>query len=246
MTSSFGWSISSLNAINQCGHLWKLRYQTDIEPEQGRDLPAFAFGRAVHKMIEEIHLRGYWDVVQWSRLWDELWADYSKDVNWDNYPGRQRNYDRLGSTILAAYTESDDNRLAEIECLEQRFELDLEGIPVKGVIDQIRRTNGGLLLLDFKTSKEPSHPLVERTDPQLTLYAHVCRLLYDQIPRVGHYYLRTGSLIETDRNEEDIEMVLNMMKEAQRRVDEGMLTRQLGWHCNECIYRGPCLGQFAA
>jgi len=197
-------------------------------------------------MIEEIHLRGFWDVHHWIRLWDEVWDEQAKDVDWEAYPGRKRNFDRLGPGILAAYTECEENRLAEIECLEQRFEVELDGLKVKGVIDQIRRQPDGLLLLDFKTSKEPSHPLVERADPQLTLYAHVCGLLYDQMPTVGHYYLRTGRMVITERREEDVETVLGMMREAQQRVDGGLLTRQVGWHCNECVYRGPCLGELAA
>jgi len=180
------------------------------------------------------------------RLWDELWVDQAKDVDWDAYPGRKRNYDRLGAQVLAAYTEEDSNRLAEIQCLEQRFDVRIEDVRVKGVIDQVRRRADGLLLIDFKTSKEPSHPLVERTDPQLTLYAHVCKLLYSQMPTVAHYYLRTGNLVVTDRSEEDVELVLAMIREAQQRVDNGLFARQLGWHCNECVYRGPCLGGVAA
>lgn len=199
----------------------------------------------MHKLIEEIHLQGFWDVYHWSRLWDEVWEAESAGVHWEAYPGRKKNYDRLGSDILARYTENEDNRLAEIECLEQRFDCQIQDVRVKGVIDQIRRTREGLLLLDFKTSKEPSHPLVERTDPQLTLYAAAVNLLYDQIPKVGHYYLRTGALFLSERTEEDIEPVLEMAREAQQRVDKGMLTRQLGWHCNECIYRGPCLAPFS-
>lgn len=243
MNSEFGWSISSLSTINQCGYLWKLKYLTDEQPDSGRDLPAFAFGRSVHKAIEEIHLRGQWDLYHWVHLWDDIWPEQASGVDWEAYPGRKRNYDRLGADILAAYTENDENRLAEIECLEQRFDLEIDGMKVKGVIDQIRRQPEGLLLIDFKTSKEPSHPLVERADPQLTLYAYVCNQLYGIWPTVGHYYLRTGQLLVTERREEDIETVLAMMREAQNRVDQGLFARQLGWHCNECSFRTACLSQ---
>lgn len=244
MNQTFGWSISSLKTINQCGHLWRLKYFTDEKPEAGRDSPALAFGRAVHKAIEEIHLRGLWDLHHWVHLWDDIWLDQAADVDWEAYPGRKRNYERLGPTILASYTENDDNRLADIECLEQRFEVEIDGMKAKGVVDQIRRTSTGLLLVDFKTSKEPSHALVERTDPQLTLYAYVCNLIYGSWPTVAHYYLRTGQVVVSERREEDIELVLAMMRDAQKRVDEGLFARNLGWHCNECGYRTSCLGGF--
>jgi RecB family exonuclease len=247
LDSTFGWSISSLGILNQCGYLWKLKYRTDIKPESGRDLPAYAFGRAVHKAIEEVHLQQLWDVREWMPVWEGIWAEQSKDVDWEAWPGRKRNSERLGPDILAAYTEREENYSAQIECLEQRFDIEIEGVKVKGVIDQIRKqSDGSLLLIDFKTSKEPSHPLVERADPQLTLYAEVCRLLYDQMPTVAHYYLRTGSLVCTERNEGDIESVLGMVREAQQRVDAEMFTRQLGWQCNSCEYRTPCLTSLAS
>lgn len=245
MGEDFGWSHSSLQLINQCGYRWKLQYQTDVQPDAGSDLPQFAFGRAVHKLIEEIHLQAFWDLQHWVPYWDEVWADLGSDVDWDRFPGRKNQYDRLGRQILAAYTEEESNRLAQIEGLEQRFDVEIEGLRVKGVIDQIRRTPDGLLLIDFKTSKEPSHPLVERTDAQLTLYAYVCKLLTDEMPLVAHYYLRTGQLVATERREEDIEPLLGMMREAEERVAGGMLTRQLGWHCGECSYRTTCLGALA-
>lgn len=243
LPEDFGWSISSLNLLNECGNAWKFRYQLKVREESGRDLPNFAFGRAVHKTIEEVHLHGFWNVVHWAKLWDEIWKEQVREVDWEVYPGRKNTFDKLGREILANYTEREENRLAEIECLEQRFDCFLEDIRVKGVIDQIRRMPGGLLLIDFKTSKESSHPLVERTDPQLTLYAHVCKQLYGFMPRVAHYYLRTGLILEMERTEEDIQPILKMMREGQERVEKGMLTRQLGWHCNECLYRGPCLSQ---
>lgn len=240
----FRWSISALYSLQECGYLWRLQYGElrawADDKETGK--PEFAFGKAIHRSIEHIHREGEWEPSQWMRTWDTLWREEAQTVVWSDFPGRFKNSDKLGPELLSAYTAIEENRKANVLASEKRLEGEIGGLPVVGVVDQIRWTDRGIELIDFKTSKEEPGELEIRTDPQLTMYAHLCRQNYGTWPRVVmQYYLRSGNRLETVRHEDDVLALGQMIREAEERVRRDYLVRQLGYHCRHCSFKKVCL-----
>ena len=236
------WSVSGYKSMEDCGFQWHQKYRAKtLVPIQ---TPPLAFGSAVHKCIERLHVEGdKWDDAQWQRMWNDEWYTYSQEVNWSNY--RKGSFDNLGYSILSKYVDSNK----DVVPLRNEWKFGGEESPtmlgrfkIKGIIDQIRRREDGrLMIVDFKTSKDEPEELMLRSDPQFTMYYHVVREAYGEEPVVYWYHLRTGRLIETKRNPKDIAFTQRLLTQAQRKVDAQMFERSPGYHCKFCPLKLECL-----
>lgn len=235
------WSVSSLKAIHSCGKQWYFRYRTDTPVVE---TPYLAFGKCVHKVIEEIHNQNNFTDAFWQPYWSDLWDEYSRDVNWDGF--RKLTFNNRGAKMIAKYVDSNQGVVAlnsELEFPPKGESFKIGEFPVRGKIDQIRRTDGGrLLVIDFKTAKYPPDPLVLDADPQFTLYYAFARKKYGEEPLLGLYHLESGKLFYTQRSDKDIEMVMTTLKEAKLKVDQELFSRNVGESCKWCPFVGVCLG----
>jgi RecB family exonuclease len=90
----------------------------------------------------------------------ELEREQSLEKEWD-----------LMQTILPRYFEwarANDN-FEEILAIEQKFELDIDGIPLIGYIDGVVKAKNGIWLLEHKFNKQVSTNHLD-LDPQVSIY----------------------------------------------------------------------------
>ena len=74
------------------------------------------------------------------------------------------------------------------QAIELEFNVELGGVPVKGFIDQVvDHPDDGLIVRDIKTGAKPGDIF------QLATYAEAMRILYDETPEHGDYFMgKTG------------------------------------------------------
>lgn len=238
------WSASSLKAIHSCGKQWWWRYKTDEKPIQ---TPYLAFGKTVHKVIETVHKENNFNDSFWEPLWNDLWHESSIDVEFSIPP--KTHFSNLGAKIIGKYISANqDVNLLEVErefpSEEETFRIG--SYKFRGVVDQIRRTDGGrLLVVDLKTAKYPPHPLVLDADPQFSLYWEFARQKYGEDALLGLYHLQSGKILYTQRKERDIEKLQAVIEEGQQKINQEMFSRNVGEACKFCPYVGVCLGSVA-
>lgn len=236
------WSVSALKTISSCGKQFWWRYRTDVK---GIQTPYLQFGKAVHKVIEQIHLVNNFTPDFWERLWAETWREYAAEVEeWGSL--KKITFNNTGSKMLKKYVEK--NVGANVLESETKFPSEDEvykigSFTIRGVIDQVRRSAGGrLLVIDFKTSKYPPDPLVLRADPQFTMYYRVIKEKYGEDPLLALYHLESGKMLYTQRTDRDVKMVEAMLKEGQVKVDQELFERNIGYSCRNCPFVTVCLG----
>lgn len=236
------WSVSALKTISSCGKQFWWRYRTDVN---GIQTPYLQFGKAVHKVIEEIHTQNNFSTDFWERLWSQIWREYAAEV--EEWGGLKKlTFNNMGSKMLSKYVEK--NVGANVLESEAKFPngdevYKIGPFTIRGVIDQVRRSDGGrLLVIDFKTSKYPPDPLVLRADPQFTMYYYVVKQKYGEDPLLCLYHLESGKMLYTQRTDRDVEMVEAMLKEGQLKVDQEMFERNIGYSCRNCPFVTVCLG----
>jgi putative RecB family exonuclease len=158
-------SHSSISMYRACPQRWKFRY-IDKVPEKSRS--QFSFGKSVHTAMEFLFSR----IGQaWPSL-DEVLAHYQLKWLREGYesPVQERWFFQEGERIIRGFYAKHLKDMTQVERIEYKFTMDVEGVPVMGYIDRIDRTpRGGLAILDYKTGKAFDKSRV-RTDPQLTLY----------------------------------------------------------------------------
>src|ERR1700694_3043665 len=155
------WSASSMKTIASCGKQWWFRYRTDIK---GIQTPYLAFGKAVHKVIELVHKENNFTDEFWQETWNDQWWKYSQNVDFKGY--RKMTFANSGPKMILKYVKA--NKTANILELESAFPTKdgkevykIGPYVMRGVIDQVRRMEGGrLLVVDLKTSKYPLDPLI--------------------------------------------------------------------------------------
>lgn len=241
LTDPMIWSASGMKTIASCGKQWHFRYRTDIK---GIQTPYLAFGKTVHKVIEMIHQANDFSEDFWLDTWTSQWYEASEEVDFTGYYKGQ--FPNSAKKMLSNYVK--DNQNVTILELETPFPNGKEvykvgDFTVRGIIDQVRRMEGGrLLVVDFKTSKYPMDPLILRADPQFTIYYKVVKEKYGEEPLLALYHLESAKMLYTSRTDKDVELVAAMIKEGQRKVDLEMFQRNIGPTCRYCPYVQECLG----
>ena len=234
------WSTSALKTIEACGKQYWFRY---IERAKTKPTVYLAFGRTVHKVIELVHTNNDFSDKYWQRQWDEEWSKNSSRVDWTGF--KKGTFTNMGIKILGKYV--DENQQVKVLHSELKFPPKSEDymigeFKVRGVIDQIRLEKGRPMVVDFKTSGKEPDPLIFRADPQWTLYWDYARKFLGEEPLLGLYHLKTGKLIPTERTQADVDLVLESLKDAQKKVDQEMFSRSIGFQCNFCDFKDICLG----
>lgn len=239
------WSASKLKTINSCGRQFYYRYKTKVK---GIQTPYLVFGKAVHKVIELIHIANDFSEEFWKDAWLKQWSEDSQDVDFTGY--YKPMFVNSGKKMLGNYAKENQNiNLLELESAfpNKKGEVFKVGrFAVRGIVDQVRRMNGGrLLVVDFKTSKYPPDPLILRADPQFSIYYHVVKQKYPgEDPLLAYYHLESGKMIFTNRDDNDVLRVEAMLKEAQLKADQSMFGRNIGLTCKYCPFITTCLEDY--
>ena len=182
-------SHSSITLYNECPQKYKFRY-IDAIPEKPRHY--FSFGRSVHCALEFFYVIKrvmpsilfnpfHYPTVKRTAppTLDELLKNYKKIWIAEGYRDQSQEveYFEEGKRILTAFHEKHVKDFHVPLAVEYGFEIDVEGVPVKGFVDLIDRLpDGRLVIIDFKTGQGITPGRVE-ADPQLTMYQYACEPL---------------------------------------------------------------------
>jgi CRISPR/Cas system-associated exonuclease Cas4 (RecB family) len=236
------WSLSAMKTIEACGRQYEYRY---VKKAKTKPTVYLAFGKAVHQVIDTLHKKNDFTDSFWQREWDRVWFEQSSKVDWKGF--KKGTFTTSGQKMLANYI--DNNKDAVIVSSELKFPEKNEAFTigpyrVRGIIDQVRTIKKRPLIIDFKTSGKEPDPLILRADPQWTFYWDYARKkLGHPDPQLALYHLKTGKMIYTERTPEDVDIVLDSLKEAQSKVDQKMFARNVGFQCTYCDFKDACLGQ---
>jgi hypothetical protein len=245
------WSISRLQTIMQCGKKYEYKYITKV-PEA--PTPPLAFGSAIHRCIDTMHLQGVWSDSQMQRLWSDTWYECQKDIDWTKTQYRKNTQETKGIKILEAYRAKHIND--EWHGLELQFRFipryGRYGHALRGTWDKIMRLRkfegmpdqyiGRLAIIDYKTSKNPPEQLMVDVDPQLTIYHRAAQELLGEDVVMGLHHLPTDKIFWTTRTDKAMEPVMKMMDVGRERVEQWMFDRNIDFHCKWCPFKEQCLG----
>ncbi len=230
-------SYSSISTYELCPLQYKLRY---LDGRPGRRTPALAFGESLHEALRRFHaqpvpvpptpaqLMGYLD-DSWERS-----AFGSKD--------EERAYRDHAREVLAAYHKDNAPAFRVPVALEQRFQIDVDGVTVSGVIDRMdRHPDGSYEIVDYKTNRRlPPRKYVER-DLQLSIYYLAAWEVWGILPaRLTLYFLLPGQPMTVTRKPEDLGATRSRIAEVAEGIRAGRFAPQENRLCDWCDYQAHC------
>jgi CRISPR/Cas system-associated exonuclease Cas4 (RecB family) len=126
--------------------------------------------------------------------------------------------------------------------LEFRFQIQVEGVTLSGVIDRMDRIpGGGYEIIDYKTNRRlPPRSRIEQ-DLQLSIYHLAAREVWGIEPeRLTLYYLLPGQRMSTTRSPADLDELRRRIGVVAERIAAGMFEPQQNPLCDWCDYRPLC------
>jgi putative RecB family exonuclease len=258
-------SYSSYRTYAECPLRWKFLY-VDHLPEEPRGY--FTFGRVIHSVLEELvrplvvpgarrvtdaesqrtlddwqggaraaHPGGWMSREDLLQLYEKTWLG-------DGYTSAEEEarYKAMGRELLLRFHDHFAREHPQPVAVEQHLETKWDGIPIHGYIDRIDRTpDGGLEIVDYKTSRELSREDARDSD-QLSLYQVLVERNYaEPVQGLTLYHLRSLRPFRAAPRERT---ALTVLHSRLGTVSDGIRAEAFeptpGRHCSRCDFRARC------
>ena len=197
------------------------------------------FGANVHRALEAIHQRAlageHVAESDVEAIVAETWVA-SRHIS----PEREAGVREAAVRQLQRYLREHGESLKRVHKAEVRFSFALAEDVLLGKIDLLRRTDGGVEVVDFKTSA--AVPLEEeRIDLQLDLYAMGAEAgLGEKVRRQTVHFLADGQVLSWEWNEERAREAQAQLREVLERIRRGEFTPDTSY-CPRCSeFRDIC------
>jgi putative RecB family exonuclease len=230
-------SYSSINTYETCPAKYRFQYEDRVPT---RASPALAFGDSLHRALHRFHDRpvpvapSMGDLLAWL---DDVWVSEGFGDE-----AEERLYRDHGREVLARYHRENADEYRIPAALEYRFQVQVEGVTLSGVIDRMDRLpGGGYEIIDYKTNRRlPPQARVE-TDLQLSLYHLAAREIWGIEPeRLTLYFLLPGHRMTTTRSPAAIDDLRRRVATVAERIGAGRFEPRENPLCDWCDFQHLC------
>jgi putative RecB family exonuclease len=183
-------SYTQISLYRQCPLSYKLQYIDGLKPPEKW---YFSFGNTLHSCAEYF----FRIVAPPPPSLEELLQFY--DENWvsDGYVSleEEARYREYGKEILTRFWETNHTDFRMPIALERSFNLDVDGIKVRGFIDRVDKlASGGLSIIDYKSGRDLFTTDYLADDLQLTIYQMAAEQTWGlPVERLTLYHLRSNT-----------------------------------------------------
>lgn len=230
-------SYSSLSTYETCGLQYKFRYLDKLPTKPS---PILAFGNSLHEALR----RWYNQPVPIAPPLHDLLA-HLDDV-WDDasFPNAaaNRSYKDHGRQVLTAFHQQNSPGFQIPVALEQRFEIDVEGVKVSGVIDRMdRHPDGTYEIIDYKTNRRLPPLARIQQDLQLSIYYLAAWEVWGIRPdKLTLYFLLPGQPLSSVRTPDDAAAVRERILKVAEQIRGGNFAPRDNPLCNWCDFQPRC------
>lgn len=169
-------SYSRYSTYENCALQYLLGQVLGLDPESTYQM---AFGSLIHDLLDDLEKGNLEPDL------DKLVAEGQRRWREEEFPaGAVSDYLRREMRkILSLYLRSEHGRYNVIDT-ERSFEFQVRGWNVRGRIDRIDQIEGGIRLVDYKTSNSKKYPKQAKEDLQLATYLLAC-LRDEELAKLG-------------------------------------------------------------
>jgi RecB family exonuclease len=230
-------SYSSINTYETCPAKFRFQYEDRIPQAPS---PALSFGDSLHRALYLFHNRPVPVAPPVEELHEMLEASWVSE----GFSGssEEQTYRDHGRQVVTQYHRENAADYRIPVALEFRFQIQVEGVTLSGVIDRMDRIpGGGYEIIDYKTNRRlPPRSRIEQ-DLQLSIYHLAAREVWGIEPeRLTLYYLLPGQRMSTTRSPADLDELRRRIGVVAERIAAGMFEPQQNPLCDWCDYRPLC------
>jgi putative RecB family exonuclease len=230
-------SFTQISLYRSCPLCYKLQYIDGLKP---KDKSYFSFGTSMHACVEYF----YKVSTPHPPSLEELLQFYEQSWISQGYESleEETRHKEYGRDILSRFWEihSADFRLPV--ALERGFNLDIDGIKLRGFIDRVDKLDsGGLSIIDYKTNKELFSADYLEEDLQLTIYQMAAEQTWHlPVERLTLYHLRSNTACSCPpREPARLDQARKLVLEVAADIAEGKFPATENQHC-PCDFPEHC------
>ncbi len=230
-------SYSSIDTYETCPAKYRFQYEERLPTSPS---PALSFGDSLHRALHRFHSRPVPVAPSLDELLEMLDAVWVADGYAD--ASEELVYRDHGRQVLARYHEDNAPSYRIPAALEFRFQIEVEGVQVSGVIDRMDRIpGGGYEIVDYKTNRRlPPQQRIDR-DLQLSIYHLAAREVWGIEPeRLTLYYLLPGQRMSTTRTRADVDELRRRIVTVAERIGAGRFEPRQNPLCDWCGFQALC------
>ncbi len=230
-------SYSSISTYETCPAKYRFQYEERLPTPPS---PALAFGESLHRALHRFHARPVPVAPSLAELLETLDAVWVSEGYADE--AEEDAYREHGRQVLSQYHRENAETYRIPAALEFRFEVEVEGVTLSGVIDRMDRIpGGGYEIVDYKTNRRlPPRERVER-DLQLSIYHLAAREVWGIEPeRLTLYFLLPGQRITTARTRADVDALRRRIATVAERIADGRFEPRPNPLCEWCPFQARC------
>jgi RecB family exonuclease len=231
-------SYSAISSYEKCPLSYRYQYIDRIEIAPS---PYLSFGRSLHTALEWLYGRA----VPEPPVLEDLIAYL--DSNWESEgykdPEEERSFLSHARDVLTLFYKTNIGDFRLPIAVEERFELEMKGYLLSGVIDRIdRRPDGSYEIIDYKTNRRLPEISRLREDLQLPIYQMACHEIWGVYPsKLTFYYLVTNKRYSTKSYDQDrLSMVRARVDGVAALIAAGKFTPTPNRLCPWCSYEDIC------
>ncbi len=230
-------SYSSINTYETCPAKFRFQYEEKLPQSPS---PALSFGDSLHRALHHFHNRPVPVAPSLEELLEILDAVWVSD-GFGN-ASEEKTYLEHGRQVLAQYHRENAGSYKIPAALEFRFQIDVDGVTLSGVIDRMDRLpGGGYEIIDYKTNRRlPPQDRID-SDLQLSIYSLAAKEIWGIEPeRLTLYFLLPGQRMSTTRTATDRDELRRRIGTAAARIDAGRFEPRENALCGWCDYQHVC------
>jgi putative RecB family exonuclease len=183
-------SFTQISLYRSCPLCYKLQYIDGLRP---KDRSYFSFGTTMHDAVEHffrVNTPPPPSLVELLQYYEQNWLSQGYES-----PEEEARYKDYGRDILKRFWEIHNADFHLPVALERNFNIDIEGIKLRGFIDRVDKLDsGGLSIIDYKTNKELFTADYLADDLQLTIYQMAAEQTWKlPVERLTLYHLRSNT-----------------------------------------------------
>ncbi|MBU1164004.1 UvrD-helicase domain-containing protein [Patescibacteria group bacterium] len=248
-------SFTQLRAFESCPYQYRFAHVLRV-PVRGKAV--FSFGKTIHatlqKFFELVQQRsgtGQKDLFgnkeaskndQLATL-DELIEIYRNTWidDWYTSQQEQEDYKKKGEQALKDLYKSIKDNIPVPVFLERPFNVRIDQYTLKGVIDRVDETKGGVEIIDYKTGKvKGDNPRAEDKE-QLLIYQMAGKTLFDKpVKLLSYYYVEGNKKVSFLGTEKELEKLQNKIVKTIQEIKKGEFPPTPSQLCKWCDFRNIC------
>lgn len=230
-------SYSSISTYENCPAKYKFQYESKLPTQPS---PALSFGDSLHQTLYRFHNRPVPvapGLAELNEILESVWVS-------DGYsdPSEERTYHSHALQILEQYHAENAPVYVIPAALEQRFQIEVEGVTISGVLDRMDRLpGGGYEIIDYKTNRRLPPASRIHDDLQLSMYYLAAKEVWGIEPeKLTLYFLLPNQRMSTTRTPADADQLRRRIATVAERIEAGKFEPRENPLCGWCDFQEVC------